>query len=182
MVESGEQGAGALYCLDRQLQASNKLSGLSISNSLCWSPDSKIMYHTDTPSRRIFRYDFDSYSGALSNPAVLLRTERGCFPDGSTVDAQGYIWNAQWGASRIVRYSPKGEEDFILPLSVSQPTCVAFGGPQMDRLFVTSAHQGLSAVALAAQPEAGNLLVFQTDVQGIQDPVFIPEVPPVKTA
>jgi sugar lactone lactonase YvrE len=81
-----------------------------------------------------------------------------------------------------VRYSPKGEEDFILPLSVSQPTCVAFGGPQMDRLFVTSAHQGLSAVALAAQPEAGNLLVFQTDVQGIQDPVFIPEVPPVKTA
>ena len=182
MVESGEQGAGALYCLDRQLQASNKLSGLSISNSLCWSPDAKIMYHTDTPSRRIFRYDFDSHSGALSNPVVLLRTERGCFPDGSTVDAEGYIWNAQWGASRIVRYSPKGEEDFILPLSVSQPTCVAFGGPQMDRLFVTSAHQGLSAVALAAQPEAGNLLVFQTDVQGIQDPVFIPEVPPVKTA
>jgi sugar lactone lactonase YvrE len=111
----------------------------------------------------------------------LLRTERGCFPDGSTVDAEGYIWNAQWGASRIVRYSPKGEEDFILPLSVSQPTCVAFGGPQMDRLFVTSAHQGLSGEALVAQPEAGNLLVFQTDVQGIQDPVFIPEVPPVKT-
>ena len=182
MVESGEQGTGALYCLDRQLQASNKLSGLSISNSLCWSPDSKIMYHTDTPSRRIFRYDFDSHSGAISNPAVLLHTERGCFPDGSAVDAQGYIWNAQWGASRIVRYTPKGEEDFVLPLSVSQPTCLAFGGPQMDRLFVTSAHQGLSGEALVAQPEAGNLLVFQTDVQGIQDPVFIPEVPPVKTA
>ena len=181
MVESGEQGASALYCLDRRLQVSNKLSGLSISNSLCWSPDSKIMYHTDTPSRRIFRYDFDRDSGALSNPAVLLRTERGCFPDGSTVDAEGYIWNAQWGAGRIVRYSPKGEEDFILPLSVSQPTCVAFGGLQMDRLFVTSAHQGLSAEARAGQPDAGNLLVFQTDIQGIQDPLFMPEVLPVKT-
>ncbi len=182
MVESGEQGAGALYCLDHQLQASNKLSGLSISNSLCWSPDAKIMYHTDTPSRRIFRYDFDSQSGALSNPAVLLRTERGCFPDGSTVDAQGYIWNAQWGASRIVRYSPTGEEDFVLPLSVSQPTCLAFGGPQMDRLFVTSAHQGLSDEALAAQPEAGNLFVFQTDTKGIQDPLFEPDIAPARKA
>ena len=182
MVESGEQGAGALYCLDRQLQASNKLSGLSISNSLCWSPDSKIMYHTDTPSRRIFRYDFDAQSGAISNPSVLLRTERGCFPDGSTVDAQGYIWNAQWGASRIVRYSPNGEEDFVLPLSVSQPTCLAFGGPQMDRLFVTSAHQGLSAEARAEQPEAGNLFVFQTDTKGIQDPLFEPDIAPARKA
>ena len=127
MVESGEQGAGALYCLDHQLQLSRQVSGLSISNGLCWSPDSSVMYHTDTPSRRIHRYDFDAASGAISNQTVLLRTERGCFPDGSTVDAGGYIWSAQWAASRVVRYSPEGEIDFILPLPVSQPTCAASG-------------------------------------------------------
>jgi sugar lactone lactonase YvrE len=173
MVESGDQGSGALYCLDQQLQVTSKVSGLSISNGLCWSPDSKIMYHTDTPSQRINAYDFDAVTGAISNQRCLIRTEKGCFPDGSTVDAEGYIWNAQWGASQVVRYSPEGEVDFVLPLPFSQPTCVAFGGPQLDRLFITSATQGLDRQALLAQPEAGNVLVFQTNITGTPDSRFM---------
>ncbi len=173
MVESGDQGAGALYCLDQQLQVTSKVSGLSISNGLCWSPDSTVMYHTDTPSRRINAYDFDATTGAIANQRCLVRTEKGCFPDGSTVDSEGYIWNAQWGASQVVRYSPAGEIDFILPLPVSQPTCVAFGGPQLDRLFVTSATQGFDQQALLAEPEAGNVLVFQTNITGTPDSRFV---------
>lgn len=172
MVESGDLGAGALYCLNQQLQVASKVSGLSIANGLCWSPDSRVMYHTDTPSQSINRYDFDPLTGAISNQSGLVRTEPGCFPDGSTVDAQGYIWNAQWGASQVVRYSPDGEIDFILPLPVSQPTCVAFGGPQLDRLFITSATQGLDKQALLAQPEAGNVFVFQTNITGTPDSRF----------
>ena len=91
MVEVGEQGAGALYSIDHQLRVSSQISGLTISNGLCWSPDGKLMYHTDTPSRSIYRYDFDTVSGAISNQSLLVRTEKGCFPDGATVDAQGYI-------------------------------------------------------------------------------------------
>jgi len=173
MVESGDQGGGALYCLDQQLQVTSKVSGLSISNGLCWSPDSTVMYHTDTPSRRINAYDFDATTGAIANQRCLVRTEKGCFPDGSTVDSEGYIWNAQWGASQVVRYSPAGEVDFILPLPVSQPTCVAFGGPQLDRLFVTSATQGFDQQALLAEPEAGNVLVFQTNITGTPDSRFV---------
>ena len=173
MVESGDQGAGALYCLDQQLQVTSKVSGLSISNGLCWSPDSTVMYHTDTPSRRINAYDFDATTGAIANQRCLVRTEKGCFQDGSTVDSEGYIWNAQWGASQVVRYSPAGEIDFILPLPVSQPTCVAFGGPQLDRLFVTSATQGFDQQALLAEPEAGNVLVFQTNITGTPDSRFV---------
>ena len=173
MVESGDQGGGALYCLDQQLQVTSKVSGLSISNGLCWSPDSTVMYHTDTPSRRINAYDFDATTGAIANQRCLVRTEKGCFPDGSTVDSEGYIWNAQWGASQVVRYSPAGEIDFILPLPVSQPTCVAFGGPQLDRLFVTSATQGFDQQALLAEPEAGNVLVFQTNITGTPDSRFV---------
>jgi sugar lactone lactonase YvrE len=173
MVESGDLGAGALYCLDQQLQVTRKVSGLSISNGLCWSPDSTVMYHTDTPTQSINSYDFDAVTGAISNQNCLVRTEPGCFPDGSTVDAEGYIWNAQWGASQVVRYSPAGEVDFILPLPVSQPTCVAFGGPQLDRLFVTSATQGLDQQALLAEPEAGNVFVFQTNISGTTDSRFV---------
>ena len=91
------------------------------------------------------------------------------------MDAEGYIWSAQWAASRVVRYSPEGEADFILPLPVSQPTCVAFGGPELNRLFVTSAYQGLDAQAREAEPEAGNLFIFETDIQGIADPLFKPD-------
>ena len=173
MVESGDQGAGALYCLDQQLQVARKVSGLSISNGLCWSPDSTVMYHTDTPLRRINAYDFDASTGAIANQRCLVRTEKGCFPDGSTVDAQGYIWNAQWGASQVVRYSPEGEIDFVLPLPVSQPTCVAFGGPQLDKLFITSATQGFDEQALLAEPEAGNVLVFQTNITGTPDSRYV---------
>lgn len=172
MVESGDGGAGALYCLDQQLQVASKVSGLTISNGLCWSPDSTVMYHTDTPSRRIHAYDFDAATGAIANQRCLVCTEKDCFPDGSSVDAEGYIWNAQWGASQVVRYSPEGDVDFVLPLPVSQPTCVAFGGPKLDRLFVTSATQGFDEQTLSAEPEAGNVLVFQTNISGIADARF----------
>jgi L-arabinonolactonase len=173
MVEFGDPRAGALYCLDEQLQVTSKVSGLTISNGLCWNPDSTVMYHTDTPSRRINAYNFDATTGAIANQRCLVRTEPGCFPDGSTVDAQAYIWNAQWGASQVVRYSPAGEIDFILPLPFSQPTCVAFGGPQLDRLFITSATQGLDKSALLAEPEAGNVLIFQTNISGTPDARFV---------
>ena len=178
MVEGGQAGvgAGALYCLDQQLNSSCKVSGLSISNGLCWSPDSAFLYHTDTPMRRIDRYEFATDTANISNRTTFAQTAKGCFPDGSTVDSQGYLWNAQWGGSQVVRYSPEGEVDLIIPLPVSQPTCVAFGGPQLDLLFITSARQGLKPEALEAQPEAGNVFVFQTDVTGISDPAFKPQL------
>ncbi|MEH6569909.1 MAG: SMP-30/gluconolactonase/LRE family protein [Halioglobus sp.] len=178
MVEDKQAGApaGALYCLDGRLNFSSKVSGLSISNGLCWSPDSVFLYHTDTPTRRIDRYEFDENTASISNRTTFAQTANGCFPDGSTVDSAGYLWNAQWGGSQVIRYTPAGEVDLILPLPVSQPTCVAFGGPQLDRLIVTSARQGLGPQELAAQPEAGNVFIFQTDITGIVDPVYRPAV------
>ncbi len=180
MVEGDFTGspAGALYCLNQALDFSCEMSGLSISNGLCWSPDSSFLYHTDTPNRRIDRYDFNARAGTLSNRTTWARTGDGCFPDGSTVDARGYLWNAQWGGSQVVRYSPAGEVDMILELPVSQPTCVAFGGPKLDLLFITSARQGLSSEALEAEPQAGNVFIFQTDYTGIEDALFRPELQP----
>ena len=173
--DSNSAARGTLYCLDRDLSVRTTLSGLRISNSLCWSPDAHVMYHADTPNGRIDRYDFDAATGTPTGRSTFARTAANHGPDGSTVDADGCVWNAQWGGSKIVRYTPEGEIDFELPLPVSQPTCVAFGGPNLDLLFVTSANDGLSADARRREPRAGNLFVFQTDTRGIQEPSFMPQ-------
>ncbi len=163
-----EQSAG-LFCLDAQPQVSQHLSGLTISNSLCWSLDSKKLYHADSPTHQIKVYDFDAQTGTLGEGKVYVQTSDQVEPDGSTIDAEGYLWNAEWGGSRLVRYSPDGEENLVLNTLVSQPTCMAFGGEDMNLLFVTSARIGLDDEALAIQPQAGNLFIYRTNFKGINE-------------
>lgn len=161
-----EQSAG-LFCLDGRQQLCQHLTGLSISNSLCWSLDGRKLYHADSPSHQIRVYDFDPATGALGEGRVFVQTAANVEPDGSCIDSQGHLWNAEWGGSRLVRYSPAGAIDRILPLPVSQPTCMAFGGADMNLLLVTSARVGLSDAQLAQQPDAGNLFIYRTDVTGV---------------
>ena len=163
---------GSLYCLDANHKYQTHLAQLSISNGLCWSPDSKYLYHTDTPTRCIMRYDFDPDIPRLGKASLFAKTDPECFPDGSTVDAEGFIWNAQWGGSKVVRYRPDGTVDMSLALPVSQPSCVAFGGENMNLLFVTTARQGLAETELAQQNEAGSVFVFETPYQGLPEPEF----------
>jgi sugar lactone lactonase YvrE len=107
MVEGGGAASGKLYCLASGAPgASSKilLTGIAISNSICFSPDGRQMYFADTPHRMIERYDLDPHSGAISNRQLFARTPPGAYPDGSHVDAQGHLWNAQWGSGKVVRY------------------------------------------------------------------------------
>jgi L-arabinonolactonase len=165
---SPDQCAG-LFCLDARGNTSQHLDGLAISNSLCWSLDSKKLYHADSPTHQINVYDFDAQTGVLGEGKVFIQTSINVEPDGSTIDAEGYLWNAEWGGSRLVRYSPEGVEQSVLKTPVSQPTCMAFGGEEMNLLFVTSARIGLSEEALAAQPQAGNLFIYRTDFKGVNE-------------
>jgi L-arabinonolactonase len=166
MVEGNHTPAGKLYCLDGRVSEVH-LSGLTISNSVCFSPDGHYMYFADSPHRTIIRFETDRMTGALSNRTLFAVTPPGAFPDGSTIDREGYLWNAQWGGGCIVRYAPSGAVSFRIDLPVTQPTCVAFGGTGLDLLFVTTAREGLTGPALMAQPTAGDVFVFQTDVAGI---------------
>lgn len=167
-----EQGTG-LYCLDQKQQVTQHLSDLKISNSLCWSPDSSRLYHADSPSFQIHCYDFDAVAGQLSNPRVFATLPEGVEPDGACVDTQGFVWNAQWGGSRVVRYSPAGDVDEILPLPVTQPTCVALGGPEMNWLFVTCAQKGLTEEQLQQQPHAGSLFIYEVNAYGLHEHRYI---------
>ncbi len=168
MVEGAGAATGKLYCLTRGT-TSVHLSGISICNSVCFSPDGRHMYFADTPHRKIWRFDADEATGGLKNKTMLVETPRGAYPDGSNVDVEGHVWNAHWGAGRVVRYAPDGTISGGIAVPASQPTCVAFGGEALDLLMVTSARQNLDASALAQQPHAGDLFIYQVAAKGIPE-------------
>lgn len=176
MVEGAGAPTGKLYCLHGS-SSQVRLTGIAISNSICFSPDGRQLYFADTPHRLILRYDLDPASGAISNRQVFARTPTGSYPDGSHVDAQGYLWNAHWGAGRIVRYAPDGSISGAIEVPASQVSCVAFGGRNLDLLFVTSARVDLKPAQLAREPHAGDLFVYQLDVKGLADARYTGMVP-----
>jgi L-arabinonolactonase len=165
---------GAFY----QYSAGNGLRKLAlppvrIANSICFSPDGFVMYHCDSSAREIrrCRYDPDEAAVRDDDRFTTLGDPPGD-PDGSVIDAQGYLWNAEWGGARIVRYSPHGEIDAIVPLPVPNPTCVAFGGTARDELYVTTSRQEMSPAQLAANPAAGGLFRVRLPVRGGRAEVF----------
>jgi sugar lactone lactonase YvrE len=169
----GAAPLGTLYCLDRARALTEHESGIAISNSLCWSPDGTRLYFADSPRRTIFVYDFDTRAGTLSNRRIFAATPEGAYPDGANVDAEGYLWSAQWGASRVVRYAPDGAIDSVIDLPTEQPSCIAFGGPDLDLLFVTTARDGLAPDTIARQPHCGDVFVYKVASKGLPDGRFV---------
>ena len=165
--------SGELYCLNETGEVCSRLQGIRISNSVCWSPVGDIMYFGDSPLREIHAFDFDAHSGTLSNRRVFARTPGGTVPDGSTVDSEGFVWNAEWGNGRVVRYAPDGSVDTAVQLPVSHITCVAFGGPDLADLYVTTARYGLSVDVLQKEAQAGDVFVFNTSVRGLPEARYL---------
>jgi sugar lactone lactonase YvrE len=164
---------GALYRLDPDLSCRRMESGIGISNSLAWSPDDRIFYFADTLRRTIFAYDFDAETGAISNRRVFTDCiDQPGAPDGSTIDAEGYLWNAQWDGWRLVRYAPDGRIDRVVGLPVQKPTSCMFGGPDLATLYVTSAVWDLTGEALAKQPNAGGVFALDVGVRGLPESRF----------
>jgi L-arabinonolactonase len=137
-MEAGPNGA--LYRLDPDLSLHTLDSGIIVSNGPCWSPDGAIFYFADTWSGEIWAYDYDQSTGAVSNRRTFttLDTSTGGAADGSTVDAEGFLWNAQVYDGKVIRYAPDGSVDRVIDMPVKKVTSVMFGGPNLDILFVTS--------------------------------------------
>lgn len=164
---------GDLFRMDADGQVSKHLDGIRVANSICWSPDGKTMYFADSRVKEISAFDFDIDEGSLGNRRVLARTPEGAGPDGSVVDAEGFLWNAEWGMGRVVRYAPDGTEDAVIQLPVSHVTCLCFGGPDLTDLYVTTATAGLSGEQRVSEPEAGNVFVYATPYRGLPETRFV---------
>jgi sugar lactone lactonase YvrE len=149
------RGAGALYRLDPDLSLHRILHGIGISNGIGWSPDGERMYHVDTLTRGVDAYDYDPATGAPAGKRRLVDAEPGWGqPDGLAVDAEGGIWVAFWDGWAVRRFDPDGALAAVIEVPVARPTRPAFGGPGLDRLYVTTARGpgDLSGAILVAEP------------------------------
>jgi sugar lactone lactonase YvrE len=162
---------GTLYRLDTDFACTPLRNAIIIPNSLAWSPDGRTMYFADTNRSTIWAWDYEPATGVATRERVFADTGSGR-PDGSCVDAEGCLWNADYGAGRLVRYTPAGKVDRTLELPVTNPTCCCFGGDRLDELFVTTARQRLAPEELARQPLAGSVLVLKPGVSGLPESRF----------
>lgn len=132
---------GKLYAMDRHGKVKILLENLTISNGICWDTDKKLFYHIDTPTRKVDVYDYSPGKFEIwdGRTAVDLGPLSGK-PDGMTIDSRGYLWVAHWGGGCISKWDPgKGERIRTIKIPAKNVTSCAFGGPEMDRLFVTTA-------------------------------------------
>jgi sugar lactone lactonase YvrE len=174
MVEGAQRTAdGCLYALDGSGELHCRARGIRISNGLSTSPDGTQLYFADSPTRTIYVYDLIEPEGRLGPRRVFATTPDGASPDGATVDADGCLWSAHWGAGCVVRYTPEGRIDRTIAVPTRQPSCVCFGGPGLDTLCVTSARESLDAATLQAEPHAGSVFMYRIGVQGLPEPEFL---------
>ena len=158
--------------LEHDLRITTLIRDVSCSNGTCFSPDGRTMYFADTPSKEIRAYDY-APDGSLGPRRTIARfDDQPGMPDGSCVDAEGFVWNAQWNGRRLVRYAPDGRIDRIVPVPALNPTCVAFGGAALDTLYITTARYLMSADQVAAEPRSGALFAFKPGVRGLVDAKF----------
>jgi sugar lactone lactonase YvrE len=171
--EAWSEPCGNLYRLGSDLKPVKVVEGVRCSNGLGWSPDDRTIYFAESFAFKIHAYDFDPVKGAISNRRLFasLDPAAGAFPDGLTIDSEGYLWNAQPIFGRIVRYDPQGRIERIIEMPVSRPTSCIFGDADLGTMYVTSATQTLSAAEIAQEPLAGGLFAFRPGVTGL------PEVP-----
>lgn len=164
---------GALYRVDPGGSVHRMLDGVIVSNGIAFSPDGKAMVFTDTRRHVTWRFDVDLDDGTLSNRRVFADySASGERPDGACVDADGCIWTAFFAGRRVVRHRPDGTIDLVVPMPVTNPTCVCFGGTDLRTLYVTSAAKFLSPEQRAAEPLAGSLFAIAGLGQGLPEQRF----------
>ena len=164
--------SGSLYHVNGSGEVTRMLSDLTVANGLGWSPDDKTMYFTDCGHGQIYVFDFNADTGEIDNRRIFAQVNpNDGMPDGLCVDAEGFVWSAHWDGWRLTRYDPDGRIDRIIGMPVPQVTSVAFGGDNLDQMFVTTARLGLTETQLAEAPLSGGLFRIDVGVTGL------PEVP-----
>lgn len=172
-MDNDEKAAsGALYRLDSDFKWQRVDDGYKVTNGPAFSPDGRLMYHNDSARQITYVFDLDEAGQATNRRTFLQFGDGDGYPDGMTVDAEGCLWIAFWDGWCVRRFSPEGERLAELKLPVQRPTSCAFGGPNLDQLFVTSASIGLDKDEKAAQPQAGGLFLLEPGVRGLADTPF----------
>jgi len=169
MSLQGQRQQGALWRLDADLSTHKMLAPVSTSNGIVWTPDARTMLYIDTPTGRVDAFDFDNATGAIANRRTAITIPAGMgHPDGSTLDAEGMLWIAHWDGGCITRWDPQtGKLLLTIPVPAQHVTSCAFGGRDLDDLYITTARIGLNDAQLAGQPHAGSVFHTRPGVRGL---------------
>lgn len=161
-------GQASLYCVTPDAQCIQVVEGVTVSNGIEWSLDGRYMYYIDTPSGFLWRFDFDLETGCLTNrvPLIDYRNEEGNF-DGMTMDREGFLWIAHWGGFQVSKWDPvSGKKVLSVKVPVPNPSCCAFGGPNLDTLYITTA-TGRDKTVKRDYPQSGSLYTYQDETKGL---------------
>ena len=174
MSMNGRDNQGALYCVHPDFSVEKKIDSVSISNGIVWSLDKTKMYYIDTPTKKVVEYQYDNATGAISAPrdAIVIPDSLG-FPDGSTLDAEGMLWIAMWNGHSLTRWNPQtGVLLQRLEVPALNVTSCAFGGENLDVLYITTAFLGMNENQQAQYPLAGQLFAVKPGVKGVSASFF----------
>ncbi|MEZ5667864.1 MAG: SMP-30/gluconolactonase/LRE family protein [Alphaproteobacteria bacterium] len=171
-----EGSTGALYRVDPDGSWRAMATGIGISNTFAWTADDRTFYFADTLAG-IYAYDFDPAAGTVADRRPFAMQDRPDLadrghPDGSTIDCEGFLWNCRWDGGCVIRFAPDGSIDRVVELPCSRVTSAAFGGPDLDTLYITTVTYGMDAGERAAQPLAGGLFAYDPGVRGLPQGVF----------
>ncbi len=158
-------GLGKLFRLHADGRTETLLDGLGIANTLCWSPDRTRFYFADTMANRLDAYPYDAETGAIGAPTPHLVDHPRGVPDGSSIDAEGHVWNCRYDGGCIIKVAPDGTVADIVEMPVTNITTCVFGGPDLKTLIVTTAGAG----APEAERLAGGLFALDVDVPGLPE-------------
>ncbi|MBW7892175.1 MAG: SMP-30/gluconolactonase/LRE family protein [Chitinophagaceae bacterium] len=172
------EGVASLYRMDIDKQVHRVVDGVTISNGIAWTKDRRTMYYVDSPLRRIDAFDYDDADGSVSNRRTIVHIPEGSgSPDGITLDEEGKIWAALWGANAVGRFDPEtGEVMQMIHVPAPNVSSCAFGGENLDTLFITTARGELAEEQLEAYPLSGGLFSVKPGVRGIPAEFFTGEV------
>ncbi len=164
---------GKAYRIDPEGSCTELFGGLSSANSTCFSPRGDRLYYSCAEQRQIWSFDYDRERGIPSKRQLFHDfSDQPGLPDGSVTDSQGFLWNAQWGGGRIVRFSPDGLVDQVVELPVKNVTSLCFGGKDLKTLFITTAREGLGSRELSGAPHSGSLFRVRTETAGLRESRF----------
>jgi sugar lactone lactonase YvrE len=183
MFEPRTAERASVYCLERGHVRTGWGEangwGVKVSNGMAFTDDGKRVLQSDTPNHVIYAFDFDLARGVVSERREFVRCranrtdpDYGGRPDGATIDVAGNYWSAQFEGARVLRFSAAGEVTGVIHVPARRVTMVAFGGPQMTTLFITTARENASAEELQRYPHAGGIFSIELDVAGRHEPLY----------
>ena len=169
-----EKGKAKLFTVKNDGAVVTKIDSVTISNGIVWTKDKKTMYYIDTPTSQIKAYDYNNTTGDISNERVVVEIPENLgFPDGMTIDSEDMVWVGMWNGNAVIRFNPKtGKLLQKIEVPAHNVTSCAFGGENLETLYITSAKLDMTEEELEKYPLAGSVFKINPGVKGVKSNFF----------